>query len=83
LGSYALLSLSNSPVPFHGPSESFVEGTELAFKYGIPVGWVALFDEEDFVSKSRYEKLDDYEYPELFLASPVSKTLEYLKQRET
>jgi len=83
LGSYALLSLSNSPDPVHGPSENFVEGTELTFKYGVPVGWVALFGQDDFVSGTRYEALDDYEYPELFLASSVSQTLETLKQRES
>jgi len=83
VGSYALLSLSTSADPVSGPSEAYVDGTELQFKYGVPIGWIALFNQGDFVSKVRYEEKDDYEFPELFLVTPISRAMETLKDRES
>lgn len=76
MGSYALLSLSRSSSPELGESNSYVDGTELSYKYGIAPAWYALFIAEDIVTRQ-----SDEGHPQVFAFTDLISAKSRLTER--
>lgn len=75
MGSYANLWISDS----RSPVDETEVTEEIFMKWDVPLGWLALFEPEDFSLETVEEECDSYQV--LYSSSPVDRAIRRLHER--
>ena len=83
MGEYAHLNLSTSSVPSADSAEYLSGETEVLFKWGVGMAWLALFEPKNILVQPCYPfGIDDEAFPGLYLLSDISAAVRRFDLRE-